>query len=72
MITVQSSADAGRLPSCGSVAPPLKLMFWPTCHVKFADGAPMVAVGGWLPAAITIGLETLNASWLSVTFSRTV
>jgi hypothetical protein len=71
-ITVHVSADAGSVPSCASVAEPEKLIVSPTFHVSVDDGVEIVGVGGVLFAVIVIGLETVEAPWLSVTCSLTV
>lgn len=49
-----SKADAGRVPSCGSVAVPLKAIDWPTTQVSDASGAVIDAVGGELPTEIVL------------------
>src|SRR5829696_8485432 len=48
-IRSQVSAEAGRVPSCGSVAEAEKLITSPTFQVMPAAGALMVAVGAVLP-----------------------
>src|SRR6266511_6171204 len=68
----QLKADGGRVPSWASVEEPEKLMTSPTFQVKEGLGVTMVAVGGVFPAEIVIGLLTVEAPLLSVTFSLTV
>ena len=61
---VQLNAEAGNVPSCGSVAEPEKLITSPTFHVVAAVGVEMVAVGGLKPAAMTIALLTVDCPLL--------
>ena len=69
--TFQVNADAGRLPSCGSVPCPAKLTTSPTAHVSDAAGASMNAEGASLPPwIVTVFVSTAPSG--SVTVSRAV
>ena len=59
------------MPSCGSVAEPLKSTGSPTAQVKAPVGASMTADGGVLPAVMRT-VSVLVASRASVTLSVTV
>ena len=50
---LQLSADGGSVPSCASVAEPLKLIRSPTFHVSADVGAEMTGTGGLLPTLMT-------------------
>src|SRR5258706_12979085 len=66
---VQLSADAGKVPCCGSVAWPEKLIVLPTAQVAVAAGPSMLAVGASLPAVIVTVLSLVTPR-VSVTRSR--
>jgi hypothetical protein len=62
----QLSADAGRVPSCASVAWPEKLIVSPTFQVRLDGGESMTATGAVLPA-VTVTDAVSLAPWSSVT-----
>jgi hypothetical protein len=66
MISDQLSADAGRVPSCASVAWPEKLIASPTFQVRLDEGESMTAAGAVLPAVMVTVAVSL-APWSSVT-----
>ena len=65
-ISDQESAEAGRVPSCGSVPDPEKAITSPTLHMRLPDGALIVAVGGVFPTVMVIGPLTLDDENLDV------
>jgi hypothetical protein len=74
MISDQVRADAGRVPSCASVAWPEKLMVSPTAQVRLAEGVSITGVGAVLPGptVMVIGALTEEAPRASVTWSLTI
>ena len=72
MITVHDIADGGRLPSWASVAAPENEIGSPTFQVSVGSGAWITGTGGELLAEMVIGLEVVDARWLSVTRRRTL
>src|SRR6266508_4325247 len=70
-ITRQVKADAGNVPSWGSVACPEKLIVSPTAHVNDDAGASITAVGALFPAEMVTVFVSLAPS-VSVTVRRAV
>ncbi len=71
-MTCQESALGGSVPSCGSVAWPVKAIVSPTFHVSDEEGVSMKAVGAAAPAVTVIGALTAEAPRWSVTWRRAV
>ena len=71
MMRSHFSAEAGRVPSCASVAEPEKVRTSPTFQVVPAAGVVMVAVGAVLPT-VMVTEAVSEAPTLSVTFSDAV
>src|SRR5712692_9076097 len=72
MMSVHESPDAGKEPSCPSVAWPEKLMASPTAQVRLERGESITGTGGVLFAVTVIGELVVVEPWLSVTWSLTV
>ncbi len=71
ILSVQSKAEAGSVPSCASVAVPVKSIWSPTDHVSEASGSEMVGTGALFPAEIVLNEVSVWPS-LSVTFRPTL
>ena len=59
--TVHSNADAGSVPSWGSVPEPWRFTAWPSRYLASSGGWVIVAVGRLLPTSIWIVSEAARS-----------